>query len=145
MSNLYYLAGPMSNIPQYNYPAFDDAAARLRNLGYAIQSPAEMDSPGTRYRALASEDGKLVGGKLAGQTWGDFLSRDVKLIADECTGIILLPGWEQSKGARLECFIAINSGFPGYKWWPDYGTLVWTSSVELMNDIHEGVLADVTR
>lgn len=46
-----YLAGPMSNIPQFNFPAFDDAAADLRARGWDIVSPAELDRPEVRPNA----------------------------------------------------------------------------------------------
>ena len=88
-----YLAGPMSGLPQSNFPAFDEAAAVLRQKEFDVVSPAEIDSP---------EDYELAIKDLpAIKTWGDFLSRDVKLIADDgIQGIVFLPGWEKSRGER---------------------------------------------
>jgi hypothetical protein len=106
----YYLAGPMSGYPHFNFPAFDKAAAHLRELGYTIVSPAELDRPEVREASMASLDGNADGGHPVGDSWGDFLSRDVKLVADEVSGIIALPGWQESRGARLEMFVAMLCG-----------------------------------
>jgi hypothetical protein len=96
----------MTGIPQFNFPAFDEAAADLRMRGYTVVSPAELDRPDTRAAALASPDGAMGSGTNNGETWGDFLARDVKLIADEgIEAIVCLPGWEKSRGARLETFV----------------------------------------
>ena len=105
----FYLAGPMTGIPQFNFPRFYKAAKVLRTLGYEIISPAELDDEdGTAKIALASSDGLLdENSKVNGNTWGDLLARDVKLIADTCKGTIFLPGWQKSRGARLEAFVAI--------------------------------------
>jgi Domain of unknown function (DUF4406) len=108
-----YLAGKMSGIPQFNFPAFDDAATKLRASGYEIVSPAEIDDPETRAKALASHDG-AGDGSMDGNTWGDFLARDVKIIADEVDGIVFLPNWTESRGARLEAFVALLSYKPYY-------------------------------
>ena len=95
-----YIAGPMTGYDQQNFPLFDKVAALLRAKGYDVVSPAELDSPEERKIALANGRSAL--------TWGDFLARDVKLIADEgIEGIVLLPGWEKSKGAKLECFVGL--------------------------------------
>ena len=80
----WYLAGPMTGIPQFNFPLFKSAAEALREVhGIDVLSPAEVDSQDEELRTqvLASEEGDL---KSAGikETWGDFLARDVKLIAD---------------------------------------------------------------
>ena len=102
----YYLAGPMTGIPQFNFPAFTAAAAALRATGIELIVPSETDSPAVQAVALKSSDGTLdANGKVGGETWGDILAKDVKLIADVVQGIILLPGWEKSRGARLECFV----------------------------------------
>lgn len=111
-----YIAGPMSGIPQFNIPAFDEAAVRLREAGYDAVSPAELDDPDTRVAALASVDGKMDKGALNGETWGDFLARDVKLVADEIDAIALLPGWEDSRGAQLELFVAKMCGLNYYRY-----------------------------
>jgi hypothetical protein len=105
-----YLAGPMSNIPQLNFPAFDAAAADLRSRGYEVVSPAELDDPEDRAAALASPDGNMA---KIDKTWGHFLARDVKLIADEgIEAIVCLDGWKESRGARLETFVGRLVGLP---------------------------------
>lgn len=103
-----YIAGPMTHIPKFNFPAFDDAAMRLRNAGFDVISPAELDDPVDRAAALASPDGSALDyGKGVKKTWGEFLARDVRLIADDgIEAIVVLPGWEKSRGARLETFVA---------------------------------------
>lgn len=101
-----YLAGPMTGLPQFNFPAFDAASERLRQAGYEVVSPAELDDPETRKAALASATGAPGTGSHDGQTWGDFLARDVKLLADDgIEAAFVLPGWHKSRGARLETFI----------------------------------------
>ena len=106
----YYLAGPMSWVPQFNIPLFDRASAELRANGFDVFSPAELDSDAVRAVALKSKDGDPAD-VTSIETWGDMLARDVKLIADECDGgIIFLDGWEGSRGARLEAFVGVICG-----------------------------------
>ena len=113
----YYVAGPMSGIPQFNYPLFDKVSAALKEAGHETFNPAEMDDAETRKEAMASKDGILAGGACNGESWGDFLSRDVKLIADsEINAICLLPGWEKSRGARMEAFVCISLNYPAFEW-----------------------------
>lgn len=108
-----YLANKMTGKPQFNYPWFDKAAKELRGRGIDIQSPAEMDDPETRKMAMASPDGATGTGVANGETWGDFLARDVKLIADGgIDAIIVGPEWAESKGAKLETFVAFQLGLP---------------------------------
>jgi hypothetical protein len=113
-----YTAGPMSWQPQFNFPYFDAAADQLRaDFGFEIVSPAELDDPDVREAALASKDGNPEEyNRLTNTTWGDFLSRDVKLIADDGIQFIaVLDGWEKSRGARLETFVGhALCGLPVY-------------------------------
>ena len=108
---LLYIAGPMTHRPQFNFPAFAQAAADLRRAGYAVINPAEQDSVAVRDAALASDDGKLDGaGKIGGETWGQILGRDVQIVADEVDGVVFLPKWDESRGARLEAYVALLAG-----------------------------------
>jgi hypothetical protein len=88
-----YLSGPMTGMPEFNFPAFHKAAASLRASGHEVVNPAELD---------AADAGKPM-------TWEMYLRRDIRALM-ECTGIALLPGWEKSKGAKLEKHIADQLG-----------------------------------
>lgn len=85
-----YLAGPMTGLPDLNFPAFHAHAARLRALGHVVISPAE-----------ACAD-------IAGQ-WHACMRRDLQLLL-HCEAIALLAGWENSRGARLEHHVATQLG-----------------------------------
>ena len=104
-----YLAGPMSGIDQLNFPAFYRAAERLRGKGLHIINPAELDDIDDVEFALQSN-----GEEPMPRSWGEYLARDVELIANEAAAIIVLPGWEYSKGARLECFVGLSCDMPVY-------------------------------
>jgi hypothetical protein len=107
----------MTHIPQFNFPAFDQLAAMLRSYGYEVVSPAELDDPVDRAAALASPDGSALSyGQGVKKTWGAFLARDVKLLVDDgIDAVVVLPGWEKSRGARLETFVAnALCGLPVY-------------------------------
>lgn len=112
-----YLAGPMSGIPQFNFPQFCQAAADLRERGWDIVSPAELDDAEDKGAALLSATGDMRDAK---KSWGDFLARDVKLIADGgIEAIVFLPNWIQSRGARLEATVGLlQPGFTFWQWDP---------------------------
>ena len=105
----YYLAGPMSGYKQFNIPAFDEATKTLRAMGYTIVSPAERDTYETRKAALQSKTGDHSDLSIA-ETYGDMLARDMRILADEVGGLILLPGWHKSRGARTEAYIGLVCG-----------------------------------
>lgn len=104
-----YIAGPMTGLPQFNFPAFHSVSAHLRTSGYEVISPAETDPPDVQAAAMSSPDGTYDGGgKVGSETWGDMLARDVKMLADGgITHIVFLPDWTRSRGARLEAFVGL--------------------------------------
>jgi hypothetical protein len=87
-----YISGPMTGLPELNFPAFNAAAAQLRSLGYGVVNPAEF-------------------GEGEGKTWADYMRKDIKALMD-CTHVAVLPGWENSKGARVEVYLAGQLGMP---------------------------------
>jgi len=114
MSERVYLAGPMSNLPQFNFPAFNEASLRLRAKGVAVVSPHELDSPAIQAASLKSIDGALEDGKVAGETWGAILARDVQVVADNIDAVAFLPGWQRSRGAKLEAVVGLLCGHKFY-------------------------------
>ena len=101
----WYLAGPMSNIPQHNIPAFDEAAEKLRSHGYDITSPAELDSDEVREALLASDGDVRDFSHI--ESFGSVIGRDIQIIMDDIDGIIFLPDWQKSAGARLEAYVGL--------------------------------------
>lgn len=88
--NRLYLAGPMTGFEDFNFPAFNKMAAELRARGYVVENPAEH-------------------GVVEGADWADYMAYDLTRLG-LCGQVALLPGWENSKGARLEVHIARELG-----------------------------------
>jgi hypothetical protein len=112
-ADVFYIAGPMSGIPHFNVPAFHRAVATLRRKhpDEVYISPADMDTPTMQAYALASEDGDVKDlEEVTRETWGQVLGRDVELVADHVQNMVLLYGWEKSKGARLEATVGLLCG-----------------------------------
>ena len=107
-----YVAGPMRGIPEFNFPAFKAAAELLRAQGHYVFNPAEKDNE--RHGEDISK-GNLTGDESqAAKEYGfDLrvaLGDDLKWICAEAEAIALLPGWQNSKGAKAEYCTAVALG-----------------------------------
>jgi hypothetical protein len=104
-----YLAGPMRGIPEFNFPAFLKAAEDLKAEGIEVFNPAQHDiNNGFDYKGLTgNEDLSELGFDLR-----KALGADVDFIAHESAGVIVLPGWENSSGARAEVALAKALSLP---------------------------------
>lgn len=111
-----YLAGPMTGIPAFNAPMFTEAAAWLRRIGYTVISPLERDPPETQAHAWRSPDGAVIDGQVCHETVGEIYGRDIRAVVDEASAVVLLPGWERSKGARIEAYTALLFGLPLFEY-----------------------------
>lgn len=88
-----YIAGPMSGLPDLNYPAFFKAADNLALMGIETINPARSE------------------GREGCKTWLDFMRASLLDLA-VCDGVAYLPGWGESRGAALEVHIARSLGLP---------------------------------
>lgn len=89
-----YISGPMTGLPEHNFPAFNAAAEMIRDTGAEVVNPAEINVPGTG-------------------VWSDYMRADIKQLCD-CCSIYMLDGWMSSKGAYVEFFIARELGMKIY-------------------------------
>jgi hypothetical protein len=89
----YYLSGPMSGYPDYNHPYFNKVADVLRSPEYNMLISNPVDATVVSHES----------------TYGDYIRADLKMLL-ECDGIIMLPGWTGSIGAKLELQVALMCG-----------------------------------
>lgn len=95
MSTRVYIAGPMTGLPAHNFPAFRHAAMLLREAGYEVLSPVEINN---------EEAGPA-------KTWQECMRADIAALVTADV-VALLPGWEASRGALAEHFVACTVGIP---------------------------------
>lgn len=86
-----YVSGPMSGMPEFNFPAFNATATMLRAQGYDVVNPVDINPD-------------------SNTSWETCLRRDLAAMLD-CDAICMLPGWEKSRGATLERHLADKLGF----------------------------------
>lgn len=101
-----YLAGPMRGIKDFNFPAFHKAADALRLQGHNVFNPAERDEMVHGKDVGKSETGDLGEATQKGFSLREALAADTAWICLQADGIAMLPGWENSKGARAEKALA---------------------------------------
>lgn len=90
-----YLSGPVS-LGGTSHPdeladfmkVFQFHAIRLRGLGYHVVNPCECEEQ---------------------QTWEDYMKIHLKSVCDANT-VAVLPRWTESRGSRLEVFLAHELG-----------------------------------
>lgn len=84
----FYLAGAMSGCKDHNYPVFMKYANILRQLGYTICNPAELNVIGTPSN--------------------ECMTNDLNAIINQCKNVVLLPGsiWRNSVGVNIEVSVA---------------------------------------
>lgn len=89
----YYLSGPMTGLPNYNYPTFNSAAEIVRSHGYIVFNPAECFEG-------AQDLPKEV-----------YMHEDLRAVIDS-EAVILLPDWDKSSGSIVEVEVARACGLP---------------------------------
>lgn len=101
-----YVAGPMTGIEDYNRPAFYDTAEAFRDGGYVVFNPADND-----VRLFGSHEAcdEAINEDRQGAL-RIMLGSDLEFITQEADVIAMLPGWENSKGARAEHATAVALG-----------------------------------
>lgn len=86
----------MTGLPDFNYDAFHEAAAWLRAI-----DPGRVINPAENHDGIQTLPREMYLRTALGQV----LDSD---------GVVLLAGWEESEGARLEVAVAVAAGIPVY-------------------------------
>lgn len=96
-----YVCGKMTGVKDWNFPAFFKASEELEKQGYEAINPARMDCDcGYTLEKLK---------QLSPAEHQEFLKGAVKrdlAALQTCQAIAMLPGWENSKGAKAELAVA---------------------------------------
>lgn len=101
-----YISGPVTGIPKDNRPAFHEAQKELEARGYMTNIPHNFIASGTLH-----EEAMVISiHKLTERNY--FVEGALGRWKAAYRGVALLPGWEQSEGARLEKLVAEACGIP---------------------------------
>lgn len=116
----YYIAGPMTGIPEFNFPAFDECWTYLKDVfgsTATVISPANMDR-----RDGFDEKGCTGHEPLTPAQKQGFARNDIEALL-MVRHIVLLPGWRGSTGATNESKIAAWLGLTALEYYPhgDHG------------------------
>lgn len=85
-----YVAGPITGLPEFNYPAFRSAGGQLERRGFAVLNPVDAEKHNDTGRP---------------QQWDWYMRHALRMVL-EADALALLPGWEKSAGATLEFYVA---------------------------------------
>lgn len=95
-----YISGPITGIPGGNKEGFKDAEAYLTELGYECVNPRHLEIP---FCLKVRPNQELL--------WAWMMKRSLFEMM-ECNSVVLLEGWEGSKGATIEHQLAVILGMP---------------------------------
>jgi len=109
--NTIYIAGPMRGYPRFNFDAFMEAEARLKEQGWHVLNPAAVD---------LSEGFDPDTAVVTSEMMAIFIKRDLEMV-QQADAIALLPLYQDSAGATAELALAVWRGIPVYNYFK--GTL----------------------
>lgn len=131
-----YIAGPMTGLPEWNFPEFDRVAEELREQGHTVVNPCDFDrergfNPKTATEFSNEQIREAMVMEFAGckrldeeySLGGLVFNSPTWLGLADCTDLVLLDGWENSKGAFAEASVAL---------W--LGITVWLNKKPLLRD-----------
>ena len=102
MKRRIYISGPMTGIEPREYRRrFREAEAILRRHGYGCINPCRVWP--CRFPWLYRLMNALLGKRL---TYAVILAYDLILLMTRADGIAMLPGWQASRGAQIENYVA---------------------------------------
>lgn len=92
--NKIYISGPVTGMPNKNREDFNRATNIWEYAGFEAINPLDCEH----------NDGK---------TWAECVRHDLEKLL-KCQSIAMLPGWDKSRGAKLEHYIATELGMSVY-------------------------------
>lgn len=112
---LFYLSSPAS--PTGESLLLEEAARKLRQQGYTILSPNEVNAGSTVLPAAELRFGLRM--------------------LTQCHAIVLLPGWQNDKRCLLDLYIARNAGHDIYELvWDSHGEAILISSTSFDESLY---------
>lgn len=107
-----YIAGPMTGYEEFNFRAFDTWRDYYKKLGWQVFSPADHDRT-----LLGKSDNWMPDEKDSKGPWKSWamenapslrvmLGADLEWISQQADAILMLKGWENSRGANAEWALA---------------------------------------
>lgn len=91
-------------MPNKNKEGFDKAAKELADLNIKFINPLDLDKLDPLPETTNNRDNNYL----------NLLRRDIIYLMS-CDGVVVLPGWEVSRGASLEVLLAIKLDMPIFK------------------------------
>lgn len=138
-----YLAGKMRGLPSFGAEEFRKAARVLREHGFKVISPLEMDEEAGIY-----VDGLTGFEDLTDQGFDirSTLANDLQVVLLDADAVVLLPGWQDSQGAIAEYAAAQAAGVPTWELtYEDEGIALTRIASPLVLASREGAIIDLWR
>lgn len=112
-----YISGPITGYTNLNRDAFEKADADLQKQGYITVNPhginKELDNKWNKKLDELGVSWDSMPETIRRQIWEDYMKNDIKHLMT-CTVLFALEGWETSKGARVEIYLAKTLGLKVY-------------------------------
>ena len=109
MKRRIYISGPMTGIEPREYRRrFREAESILRRHGYGCINPCRVWA--CRFPWLYRLMNALLGKRL---TYAVILAYDLILLMTRADGIVMLPGWQASRGAQIENYVSMHFWMQG--------------------------------